>query len=91
MLQLSTMLTARQRLSKRLASDLASVSTTALSVLRLVLYLTVTVAAFGAIVMAMVRSPMPAALFEENGPWEWIEFSLFAVSGAIFASVVVGR
>jgi hypothetical protein len=48
-----------------------------------VLYLIVTVAAFGMIVIAVVRSPMPAALFEENGPWEWIEFFLFAASGAI--------
>ncbi len=84
MSRLSMMLAARQRLGKRLASDLASVSTDTLSVLRLVLYLMVTVAAFGAIVMAVVRSPMPAALFRENGPWEWIEFSLLAVSAAIF-------
>ncbi len=83
MLRLLMMLAARQKLSKGLAPDLASVSTSALSVLRLVLYLIVTVAAFGMIVIAVVRSPMPAALFRENGPWEWIEFSLFAASGAI--------
>ncbi len=80
----SMMLAARQKLSKGLASHLASVSTSALSVLRLVLYLIVTVAAFGAMVIAVVRRPMPAACFIENGPWEWLEFSLFAVSGAIF-------
>ena len=84
MLRLSMMLAARQRLSEGLASNLASVSTSALSILRLVLYLIVTVAAFGTIVIAAVGSPMPAALFEENGPWEWVEFSLFAASGALF-------
>ena len=84
MSRLSMMLAARQKLSKGLASHLASVSTSALSILRLVLNLIVTVAAFGTIVIAVVRSPMPAALFIENGPWEWIQFSLFAVSGAVF-------
>ncbi len=53
------MLAARQRLGKRLASNLASVSTDTLSVLRLVLYLIVTVATFGAIVIAAGR-PAPA-------------------------------
>ena len=51
MSRLSMMQTARQKLSKGLAPDLASVSTSALSVLRLVLYLIVTVAAFGMIVL----------------------------------------
>ncbi len=83
MSRLSMMQTARQKLSKGLAPDLASVSTDTLSVLRLVLYLIVTVAAFGMIVIAAVGSPMPAALFAENGPWEWIEFSLFAVIAAM--------
>ncbi len=57
MLRLLMMLAARQKLSKGLALDLASVSTSALSVLRLVLYLIVTVAAFGTIVIAAVGSP----------------------------------
>ncbi len=83
MLRLSMMVAARQRLSEGLASHLASVNTDALSVLRLVLYLIVTVAAFGTIVMAAVGSPNPAALFEDNGPWEWVEFFLLVASGAI--------
>lgn len=78
------MLAVRQRLSEGLAPNLVTVSTSALSVLRLVLYLIITVAAFGTIVMVAVRSPMPATLFEENGPWEWLEFSLFVASGAMF-------
>ncbi len=83
MLRLSMMLAARQRLREGLAPDLARVSTTVLSILRLVLYLIVTVAAFGAIVMVAVGSPNPVALFKDDGPWEWVEVSLFAASAAL--------
>ena len=83
MSRISMMLAAHQRLSEGLASNQASVSASALSVLRLVLYLIVTVAVFATIVMVTIGSPMPTALFEENGPWEWVEFFLFAASGAI--------
>ena len=84
MSRLWMVLGARQRLSEGLASNQVSVGTGALSIFRLVLYLIVTVAAFGGIVIAAAESPMPAALFKENGLWEWVEFSLLAASGAMF-------
>jgi hypothetical protein len=83
MIRLSMMLGARQRLGEGIAPKLANVDTSLLSVLRLVFYLMVTVAAFGTIVMVAVESPNPVALFKDDGPWEWIELSLFAVSAAL--------
>jgi hypothetical protein len=74
---------ARQKLDKELAWSLGSVSTSALFIPRIVLYLLITIAAFGAIVIAAVGSPNPAALFEDDGPWEWIQFSLFVASAAL--------
>lgn len=84
MLRLSMMLAARQRLNNGLASDLASTSTSTLGVLRLVLYLAITIAAFGAITIVAVESFNPVTLFEDDGPWEWLEFYLLMASAAMF-------
>lgn len=50
---------------------------------RIGMYTAVTLAAFQGLIIATVSSPVPGAFFKEGGPWEWMEFSFVAASGAI--------
>ena len=83
MLRLSMMLAARQRLSEGLASKRTSTDVRPLALLRLALYLIVTVAVFEALVIAVLRNPVPVNLFREDGLWEWLQFVLVGVSGGM--------
>lgn len=50
---------------------------------RIGIYIAVTLIGFQVLITAVVHSSAPAAFFRDDGPWEWVEFSFVAVSGAI--------